>query len=104
MHGRGQVCNPTTSILAFRLDILHTITDTSSNLRSKASKAERELQSNLRIQRREFLHSSENAKISHSELQHILDLERHQITSKPTPIGFHFGCDAQPESAEADVA
>ena len=50
--------------------------------RETAWHAERELQSNLRVQRREFLRSSENVKLSCSELQHILDLELHQVASR----------------------
>ena len=45
--------------------------------------AERELPSNLRVQRRKFLHSSENVKLSYSELQDIMDLEFHQVNNKP---------------------
>ena len=59
--------------------------------------AEGELQSNLRVQRRGFLRSSGNVKLSHGEFQHVPDLELHQVTSKqrqsvstsnvtPTPV------------------
>ena len=45
--------------------------------------AERELQSNPQVPCREFLHNSEDVKLSYSELQHVLVLEFHQVSNRP---------------------